>query len=409
MIASKAALFFLASTSSLLQAVQGQSCSFTRSFGSGGVLSSSGTESFEAAANAGTTCSLSCGGLLNAGIFLYLRYGGEANPVFNDASGSAATGCGVSVSLTSSNFQTTLGYQVLATAYDNLQLTCTCTNPGTTSGCFSKDATVDVQGQNEPVRMDALKVGDKVKTSTGYQKVYSFGHQEEAEEMEFIQLYTDPKEQPLELSKKHLVFLDETSYLFGFWPQTKAVRADTVKEGDVLLLESSQKAAVTKVGSVTKEGAYMPLTPEGTILVNGIQASSYVSISDEGASKTLATFDVYNFSEQNLAHWWMSPFRMLCMGVSSNFCSTNPKMMSQYHDETQGILKWLLMGREYARVADNLSFIVHHVLGVPTFFLFGFCLLIETLFGAAFAPTAVFAMASLGAWYASRRNAAQKA
>ena len=68
------ALLLLAAASQTLA----QSCSFTKDFGSGQVLNSAGTEGFQAASGSQTTCSLSCGGGANGGIFLYLRWGGDA-------------------------------------------------------------------------------------------------------------------------------------------------------------------------------------------------------------------------------------------------------------------------------------------------------------------------------------------
>lgn len=63
-------------------------------------------------------------------------------------------------------------------------------------------------------------------------------------------------------------------YLEG---QRNPVRADTIKEGDVLQ-GFGGPATVSRVRSVDKKGLYAPLTNNGKLLVDGIKASSYISL-----------------------------------------------------------------------------------------------------------------------------------
>jgi len=305
-----------------------------------------------------------------------------------DSTGTSATKCATVVSLVTGQYETSLSYTISADAYDTLVMTCT-SKPLSPSACFSPDTTVEVQGKGH-VRMVDLQVGDHVRTVSGnFQPVYSFGHKDEHQSVDYIQLYTAHSDKPLELSGQHLVFVDETSYLFGIWAQPKAIRADHVQVGDMLLVHG-QRYPVTKLGSVTKTGAYMPLTPDGSLLVHyGVHASAYVS-GEDTAQSVVDNFAFYWFSEQNLMHWWLSPYRMLCMGVSSSyFTSENPNMMTAEGQVDGSILKWLKLGLSTVEAADEYSFLVHHLMGIPVAIVFACFMLVEGIFGATMAPTAI--------------------
>merc|ERR1719230_797254 len=88
---------------------------------------------------------------------------------------------------------------------------------------------------------------------------------------EFVQLHTNTSIIPLEMTDQHLIFLDG---------KKNPVRADSVKVGDVLQAEG-KNAVVEKIELVTRTGIYNPLTSSGTIQVNGIIASNYVSFQKE--------------------------------------------------------------------------------------------------------------------------------
>jgi hypothetical protein len=163
--------------------------------------------------------------------------------------------------------------------------------------------------------MKDLQPGDKVMAANQkYQTVYSFGHVNEDAEDLFYQIHTregldiSSSEVPLEMTGNHLIFK-----VGG-----EAVRADKIQAGDKL----SSGQTVTKVSTTKKQGLYMPLTVDGTIVVNGILASSYVSIMEE-APRTVHAALGYIKNEQNLLHWWLAPYRMMCMGVSSKICSVS--------------------------------------------------------------------------------------
>ena len=76
------------------------------------------------------------------------------------------------------------------------------------------------------------------------------------------------------------------------------------------------------IGAFTDLEKLMPLTADGSIIVDDVAASNYVSI-DHEASNSVKTARGYVQNEHNLLHWWMAPYRMMCMGVSSRFCNTS--------------------------------------------------------------------------------------
>lgn len=53
------------------------------------------------------------------------------------------------------------------------------------------------------------------------------------------------------------------------------------------------------------------------------------------------------------------------------------------------ILNWLIFGNNLAQFADRQSTFVQHMMGVPVFFIFGFLVTMEMLFGSSFAPSAL--------------------
>lgn len=223
---------------------------------------------------------------------------------------------------------------------------------GAKKGCFSGDTIVTVFGSGQ-VYMKDLQVGDQVYTGTSkdgtalYQSIYSFGHWQQNLPMEYIQLYYNKLSRdypPLELSPNHLIFLAKDT--------VSPVPANAVSVGDLLLRYNNgirEEVTVTDIKMITKQGAYLPLTSDGTIVVNDIAASAYVSIQPQ-APKILGMIDAAFISEQTVFHWWLSPYRMICAGVSSTLCE------SDYNEE--GIIFWLSFGEWIAEFGEQQPVIV---------------------------------------------------
>jgi len=179
-------------------------------------------------------------------------------------------------------------------------------------GCFSGSTEVVVRGEGA-VAMEDLQAGHFVKIGNGevYEQVYAFGHRVPERYTEFVQLHTNVGT-PLEMTREHLVFVDG---------KTNPVRADSIKVGD-LLKSQDNDAVVQKIELVHKNGIYNPLTASGTIQVNGIAASTYISFQKENNEYVELRGGVQiPVSHHQLAHLAMAPFRFYCTTLS--ICDTN--------------------------------------------------------------------------------------
>lgn len=188
---------------------------------------------------------------------------------------------------------------------------------------------VNVHGT--PKRMRDLEVGDKVLTGKNtYQPIYAFGHRDSKNSIDFIKLSFGKSY--IELSKEHLI------YLHG---KFAAVRADTVKEGD-MLLQGSEPTKVTKVSKVHKKGMYAPLTSDGTIVVNGVKASTYVAFHTMSSNEEIKVRGVaLPFVHQDLgSHWGMSPLRIACTLVRSD-----SSLCQGEHDTIDGYNPYVAWGK----------------------------------------------------------------
>merc|ERR1711862_90007 len=98
---------------------------------------------------------------------------------------------------------------------------------------------------------------------------YSFGHYQPDSVSEYLSIQSTTANTkataPITLSGPHMLFLDNPR---------KAVPASSIKVGDVLLGGNT----VTKIDTVSLKGAYAPFTYPGSIVVNDVVASNYVSL-----------------------------------------------------------------------------------------------------------------------------------
>merc|ERR1719343_1072600 len=153
------------------------------------------------------------------------------------------------------------------------------------SACFSRFNDVEVQGQGM-TSMDAVKVGDYVRTGNAdFSRVFSLAHLDHDVEADYLQIYTDGLQKPLEITGMHMLF-----------SSGNAVRADEVSVGDML---GTNK--VTDIRSIKRNGVYAPVTESGEIVVSGIRASSYY-----------AFLDRVPFNQHVMSHFFFAPLRMMC-------------------------------------------------------------------------------------------------
>jgi len=227
---------------------------------------------------------------------------------------------------------------------------CQCAGTATaTDGgglCFSESMTAEVLSTNAEqesmlVSMKDLRIGDRVKTTTGrYEAVYAFGHFHETKPTAFLRIQTTAPAAPLEVTGDHFIFV------VG---KKSPVRADSIVVGDVLHYfpgVHATTAAVTDISKVFRKGIYAPLTPDGTIVVNEIVASSYAAISDKSTSENIeiAGWSFFGINQADAIHLTLSPLRLLCSSNSSTFgiCKEldNETKMNKYVAWGVGTIRW---------------------------------------------------------------------
>ena len=213
--------------------------------------------------------------------------------------------------------------------------------------CFSGKMEVVVQGKGV-VPMEALQVGDYVKIGNGeaYEEVYAFGHRLPQKYAEFVQLHTSAGT-PLEMTGQHLVFVDG---------KTNPVRADSIKPGDLLRAKGTS-VVVEKTELVTRKGIYNPLTSSGTIEVNGITASNYISFQKENSEYfELPGGIAIPMSHHDLAHSFMTPFRFYCTSVATCDINDARSGMPVYVSNGIDLLEWVQQQHVVVQLSLYASF-----------------------------------------------------
>ena len=232
--------------------------------------------------------------------------------------------------------------------------------------------------------MQDLQVGDLVLTGRPghftYQPMYAFGHLNKDVLADFYAIKTKGNKAPLEMTGEHLVYLAN---------KNNPVRADSLNVGDVLLgIKGSTE--ITAIKMVKKRGLYNPLVADGTLVVNDIAVSTYIAL-----QKTNQEHFQVNFGEdyqinllphQSFVHLYLTPFRMLCMGVSSWFF--------QAVDE-EGIPYYISLGMKLVNWVGAQNVLVQLVFLLVTLPLCVALLAVEKLVGSSVAPLAIFAMVVL--------------
>jgi Hint module len=267
--------------------------------------------------------------------------------------------------------------------------------------CFSAATTVQVKDKGT-ILMDHLQIHDQVFVGINpnnqrpiYQSVYAFGHLEKDMPHEYLQIYTSPTitGKPLEMSAAHLIYLEGAQ---------DPVRADSLQVGASLIhpTTSQGKKSIVRVSKITKvirKGAYMPLTASGTIVVNGILASNYVSIL-ENAPHVITKYHTV-FSDHQLLHWWLAPYRVLC---------NNNLLVCQNNDKDEnGISYWLVFGRFLATLANGWDVVSQMVGMVMVVLLLAAFMALEiwiSIFGSGCLGLGAMVVLLLAAAFTTRRS-----
>jgi Hint module len=226
--------------------------------------------------------------------------------------------------------------------------------------------------QTSPSSIDCLLYPGNDKDR--YEPVYAFGHlREKSDPVEFLVIHTfpyDKKRRPLEITGEHMV------YLHG---KQNPVRADSLRVGDVLRGDHYTGLTVTKIKKVKRRDQYAPLTPHGTLLVDGILASSYISLQEDAREHIELGENGFTvrISQRVMVHMFLSPLRMYCMGITTDFCQTyNEDGLPPYVDLGLQIADWGIRQNVFVQLVGLLVFFL--VLSPPV--------LIEDLAGPELGP-----------------------
>jgi len=228
----------------------------------------------------------------------------------------------------------------------------TCsTTTSTGVACFSSRSTVEILGAGT-ISMADLKVGDYVLTGTNkFEQVYAFAHRDIQRPSSFLQIYTSGSTVPLEVTGDHLLFLQGV---------LAPVRADSINVGDALTrLEGGDTAIVERIDSVNGSGIFAPLTKDGSVVVDGIVASTYADILEEGNASWL-------FSHHYI-HRSLSPFRL--------FCNLSPASCTTYH--WNGMPQYVHFGIWLSNWVGRQSMIFQWLYVILFYVATGICVLLE--------------------------------
>merc|ERR1712137_138979 len=88
------------------------------------------------------------------------------------------------------------------------------------------------------------------------------------------------------------------------------IPAGQVAVGDSLIEASGKTAVITTIETVHRVGLYAPFTPTGTLVVDGFQVSSFVTLDESRPAVTV--FGAVPMSWHWLAHTFEFPHRIAC-------------------------------------------------------------------------------------------------
>lgn len=240
-------------------------------------------------------------------------------------------------------------------------------------GCFSKDTMVDTaRGE---VTMNALQVGDEVLTSSGaYEPVYAFGHIDTNVPADFIKISFESidsegttQQNSIEMTDEHLLYVKDQSH---------PIRAGAVQVDNILVGLGDGVAQVTHLSTVQKEGVYAPLTASGNIVVNGVVASTYISLQDDAnmyAQVGQGGWLQLPLSQHDMSHIWMAPLRMICGASSTDnvaFCESHNK---------NGFLLWVSLGMNTVRWGQQQHILIQIILLIAAVIVSGTFAMVECM------------------------------
>lgn len=247
-------------------------------------------------------------------------------------------------------------------------------DPAVGPSCFSGRTLVEVLGKGT-LEMKDLAVDDKILVGDTYEAVYGFAHMQRTQASNFLEIHAGDQSPPLEITGEHLLLVNDV-----FLP------AKLVRVGDILQSGNGGDVVVTKVNSIQRTGLYAPLTSSGTLLVNGIKASAYITLQPDakapayielqGSVTTLVT-------QHSFIHMVLSPVHIVCTGILPSLCS------NAHMNEETGYLSLVGIGLDFANLMNSQSIVGQVFVLVLVICSFGPVYLAESIVGAVLVPIIV--------------------
>jgi len=201
--------------------------------------------------------------------------------------------------------------------------------------CFPGSSTVVTRDRGR-IPLSKLRTGDEIlvaitdkgeAVSLAYEPVISWLHHQPEIEMEVVEV--KHAQGAVSLTPDHMIFRRSADNNI-----LEAVAAQDMCEGDRVLSPwidgNLNEPKVTSVSVGTASGAYAPLTPSGTLLVDGTVVSCYIAPEDLAESPAYAKFlrGLNAVAGRNyvheFAHFTMLPVRVLHM-TTAQFQKFGPK------------------------------------------------------------------------------------
>ena len=212
-------------------------------------------------------------------------------------------------------------------------------------GCFSERTFVEVEGRGR-VSMKEVVIGDRVLVVDGkvdhtaatssssssqsptlvyrYETIHGFAHKTTEKSANFLRIMPFG----LEVTSGHLIFVGGRG----------AVPASSIQVGDTLIGKPGQQ--VTAIERVVREGVFAPLTGSGTVVVNGVVSSCYVSLQNDSAFLTVFGWTT-PWSFHSLGHLHELPHRAYCRFFGCTHETYDDDGVSSWHSPSYGLWKTL--------------------------------------------------------------------
>lgn len=220
--------------------------------------------------------------------------------------------------------------------------------------CFSRSNTV-LNKDRGIIPISEVIVGDYILADGNkFEQVYSLAHYDPTKKAAFIQVTTaETNDAPLELTPKHMVFTGAG----------KAVMAKSLRAGDSVLLPNGDSAEIQSIKVVQSEGLFAPFTASGTLVVNGIVASSYIDVVDIP----------WAVSSQWLENVFQIPHRTICT-FRLDWCK-----QETYTEE--GVSRWVSAPLYFVQWVSRQHVVVRGVVYAIAIILVGFFGILAEIYG----------------------------